>query len=120
MALMRIREMPIKAVADMVGRMLKRHVDVAHAKADRSETWSLGIDEMSIREGDSHLMVFCDRVKRKVLFACPDKDHSRADCFVQELTAHEGDPSWINLVWMDMSAAYVKRVWENFGITTVG
>jgi transposase len=126
MALMMIREMPVKAVADMVGetdtrlwRMLKRHVGVAHAKADWSETWSLGMDEMSIRKGHSYLTVFCDMVKRKVLFACPGKDHSSVDRFVEELIAHKGDPSWINLVSMDMSPAYVKGVRENFGRETV-
>lgn len=122
MVLLLMREMPVAAVARIVGeqdtrlwRMLKAHVAVAHPQVDWSQVTCVGCDEMSVRKGHRYVSVFCDLVGKRVLLALPGKDKKVWECFVGALKEHYGDPAWISEVSIDMSKAYIAGVKENLG-----
>jgi transposase len=119
-ALTLMREMPVKKVGQIVGvddmrlwRMLFAYVDEAYARLDMSEVAFVGADEMNRRKGHHYLTVFCDLVKKRVLFACEGKDAGVWERFVDALIEHNGDPRAIEQAALDMSAAYIKGVKEN-------
>lgn len=120
-ALTLMREMPMKKAGEIVGvddqrlwRMLFAHVDAAYAALDMSEVAFVGADEMNRRKGHHYLTVFCDLVEKRVLFACEGKDAGVWEAFADALIEHHGDPRAIEQAAMDMSAAYIKGVKENF------
>lgn len=122
MALLLLREMPVSAVGRVIGehdtrlwRMLKAHVAVAHPQMDWSEVTCVGCDEMSVRKGHRYVSVFCDLVKKRVLFAIPGKDKKVWESFAQALAEHNGHHRAIVEVSMDMSPSYIAGVKENIG-----
>jgi len=119
-ALLLMREMPMKQVAEMVGetdtrlwRMLFRQVDAAYAEADFSQVCCIGADEMNIRKGHNYITVFADLVAKRVIFATEGKDAQTWTRFVEELEKHNGHRHAITQASMDMSAGYKSGVAEN-------
>lgn len=104
----------IVEVDDMrLWRMLLAYVDEAYAKLEMEEVTCVGADEMNRRKGHNYLTVFCDLVRKRVLFACAGKDAKAWEAFAQALVEHNGDPRAIEQVSIDMSPAYIKGVEEN-------
>jgi transposase len=98
-----------------VWRVLKRYVDQARDQADFSEVTMVGVDETSRARGHEYITVFMDLApeKRRVLFACPGRDHETFEAFAQDLEAHHGSPAQIRDLCMDMSPAYMKGAAEH-------
>jgi transposase len=122
MALLLLREMPVRAAARQLAetdtrlwRMLHAHVAAAHPKVDWSGVVCVGCDELSARKGHRYVSVFCDLLGKRVLFAVPGKDKATWEAFVESLYAHNGHPRAITEVSLDMSAAYTAGVRENLG-----
>jgi transposase len=118
-ALLLMREMPMKKVAEMVGetdtrlwRMLFRQVDAAYREADFCNVCCVGVDELQVHKGQSYVSVFADLIKKRVLFATEGKDHTVWETFVAALEAHHGHRHALTQVSMDMSVAYQKGVKE--------
>src|SRR5271167_594214 len=112
-ALVLMREMPMRQVAELVGetdtrlwRMLFRQVEAAYAEADFSNVCCVGVDEMSVRKGQEYLSVFADLVKKRVLFATEGRDQGTWLKFVEALEKHNGHRQAITQVSQDMSPAY--------------
>jgi transposase len=121
-ALTLVREMPVKKAGEILGetdqrlwRMLHAHVDAARAKEDWSEVVWVGADEMNRKKGHNYVTVFADLEGKRVLFGVEGKDAGVWKAFADELFAHNGHPKAVTQVAIDMSAAYVKGVRENFG-----
>lgn len=119
-ALLLMREMPVRKVAQTVGetdtrlwRMLFRQVEAASAENDLSQVCCVGVDEMSVRKGQEYLSVFADLVKKRVDFATEGREGETWARFVEMLEKHNGHRHAITQVSMDMSAAYEKGVREN-------
>jgi transposase len=119
-ALTLMREMPMKKVGEIVDvegmrlwRMLLAYVDEAYAKLEMEEVICVGADEMNRRKGHNYLTVFCDLMKKRVLFATEGKDAKVWEEFAQCLLEHNGDPRAIKQASMDMSPAYIKGAEEN-------
>jgi transposase len=119
-ALVLMREMPMKKVAEAVGetdtrlwRMLFRQVDAAYAEADFSNVCCVGVDEMNVRKGQEYLSVFADLVKKRVLFATEGRDQGTWLKFVEALEKHNGHRQAITQVSQDMSPAYERGVLDN-------
>lgn len=117
LAMALLAEMPVKAVADLVGEHDTRlwrvlHHYVERARAARSDTGvrRVGIDETSARRGQNYISVFADLDAPKVLYATEDRDHQTVERFAADLTAHGGDPKEVTDVCCDMSPAYVLGV----------
>ena len=119
-ALMLMREMPVKKVAEILGvtdtrlwRLLQCHIAAARKEADFSNVTCVGVDEMSIRKGHRYISVFADLVDKRVLFATEDRDASVWPKFLEALEAHNGHRHALTQVSQDMSPAYLKGVREN-------
>ena len=119
-ALVLMREMPMRKVAEAVGetdtrlwRMLFRQVDVAYAEADFSAVCCVGADEMHVRKGHDYLTVFADLVKKRVLFATEGKDQATWTQFLTALEEHNGHRHAITQASIDMSLGYQLGVKEN-------
>ena len=121
-ALTLMREMPVKRAGEILGesdsriwRMLFAHVKAAYERLSFDNVVRLGADKMSRRKGHNYLTGFPDLVARMVLFATPRKDASDWEAFAAESLRHNGHPKAIKRVTIDMSAAYIKWVSNNFG-----
>jgi transposase len=114
-----LAEMPVKAVADLVGehdtrlwRLLHHHVAQARAKLDMGEVTRVGVDETSARRGQDYVSLFVDldAPKPRVLFATEGRDHTTVERFAADLVAHDGDPERVRDVSADMSPAFERGV----------
>src|SRR5579863_4823012 len=112
-ALVLMREMPMRQVAELVGetdtrlwRMLFRQVDAAYSEADFSGVCCVGVDEMSVRKGHEYLSVFADLLNKRVLFGAEGNGHETWRQFIETLEKHNGHRHAITQVSMDMSAGY--------------
>ena len=121
------REMPVRAVARLVGehdtrlwRLLKRRVGEARADVDFSGVRAVAVDETACRRGHDYITLFADLDRSRLLYATPGRDAAVVHRFREDLEAHGGHAGQIRDLCMDMSAAYMKGAREVFpeaGIT---
>ncbi len=114
-----LAEMPVRAVAELVGehdtrlwRLLHHHVDQARAEVSMAEVTRVGVDETSAKRGQDYVSLFVDldAPKPRVLFATEGRDHSTVARFATDLVAHGGDPVGVRDVSADMSQAFERGV----------
>jgi transposase len=117
LALALCRDLPVAQAAAMLRcsdkqlwRRITYHVDKARALDDMSSVEIVGIDETSLRRGQSYITVVHDLATKRLLFATEGRDHQTVIDFAADLTAHGGDPGQVRHVCQDMSAAYTKGV----------
>ena len=115
------REMPVKAVADLVGendtrlwRILHHYVEAARAEEDYSEVRQVGVDETASKRGHNYISLFVDLERSKVLFATEGKDANTVSAFQQDLQAHGGVAEQIEEICMDMSPAFIQGAQRTF------
>jgi transposase len=117
-----VAEMPVKAVAGLVGehdtkiwRVVHHYVDEAVEAQDLSEMEELGIDDTSFRKGQSYVSVFCDLApsERRAVFVADGRGQETVAQFAGFLGAHGGCPEKIKEVCQDMSGAYLAGVREH-------
>ena len=116
-----VREMPVSAVARLVGehdtriwRVLDYYVDAARAEADFSEVRRVGVDETASKRGHNYISLFVDLERSRVLYATEGRDASVLGAFKADLEAHGGRPEEVGEISMDMSPAFRKGVAEHF------
>ena len=114
-----VREMPVKAVAALLGehdtrlwRVLDHYVQSARAQVDHSEVKRVGIDETSARRGQDYVALFFDLDQRRLLFGTEGKGHETVKAFAADLKEHNGAPENITAACIDMSKAFIKGVNE--------
>ena len=116
------KEMPVKALAGLVGeedkriwRIVHHYVDQAVDAQNLAETEQVGIDDTSFRRGQDYVTVFCDLdpSERRAVFVTEGRDAQTVEQFACFLEAHGGDPGRITEVCQDMSAAYLAGVREH-------
>jgi len=114
-----LAQMPVKAVADLVGehdtrlwRLLHHHVEQARATLDLAKVSRVGVDETSAKRGQDYVSLFVDldAPKPRVIFATEGRDHSTVARFAADLAAHGGDPAGVRDVSADMSPAFERGV----------
>lgn len=120
MALLLMREMPVKSAAQIMcetdtrlWRMLAHHVKAAYTALDFSNVTHVGVDETAARKGHKYITIFADLVRKRVLYAVPERDSSTWKAFVKEFNKHGGNRKEISCVSMDMSSAFKKGVEDN-------
>ena len=113
------KEMPVRALAGLVGeedkriwRIVHHYVDQAVEAQNLAETEQVGIDDTSFRRGQDYVTVFCDLdpSERRAVFVTEGRDAQTVEQFAGFLEAHGGDPDRITEVSQDMSAAYLAGV----------
>jgi transposase len=110
-----VREMPVKAVADLVGeydkriwRIVHHYVDAAVDAQNLEGVERVGIDETSSRRGHEYVSVFADLDERRGVFVVEGRDHETVQAFSLFLETHGGDPGQVKEVSQDMSEAFLK------------
>jgi transposase len=112
-----VAEMPVRAVADLVGehdtrlwRVLHHYVERARAGRSDRNVRRVGIDETSARRGQDYISLFVDLDHSRVLYATGGRDHDTVERFAADLKAHRGKPGKITDVCCDMSPAFVLGI----------
>src|SRR6266540_737487 len=112
-----VAEMPVRAVAELVGehdtrvwRVVHHDVDAARAREDLSTVERVGIDETSFRRGQDYVTLFADLDRSRCVFATPGRDADSVTRFVADLRAHGGEPDQVTEVCQDMSEPYLLGV----------
>ena len=112
-----VREMPVKAVADLldvgddrIWRVVTHYVEAARAEEDFSTVTAVGIDETAARRGHDYITLVHDLEARRLLFACEGRDQSTLARFVEDLEEHGGDAGCISAACIDMSRSYIAGV----------
>jgi transposase len=115
-----VREMPVNAVARLVGehdtriwRVLDYHVKEARARQDFSEVKTICIDEKSYRRGHRYVTFVMDLAVRRLLFGTVGRDGDTVAAFVKDLKAHNGSEEHIQDVCCDLSPAFIKGIREH-------
>jgi transposase len=113
------KEMPIRALAGLVGehdtriwRVVHHYVEAARARQDLSDVRRLGVDETSFRRGQDYVTVFADIDRSRAIFATEGRDASTYAAFVKDLAAHGGHGEQITEVCQDMSEAFLSGALE--------
>jgi len=120
LALSLCRELPVSQAARQLRVAAKRlwtridfYIQAARAKDDMSQVRRIGVDETSVKKGHEYITVVHDLDAKRLLFACPGRDHTTLADFAQDLKAHGGEPAAVEHACMDMSAAYTKGVTQS-------
>jgi transposase len=115
-----VKQMPVKAVATLIGeqdtrlwRVLNHYVYRARDEVELSEVSRVGIDETSSKRGHNYISVFVDLDKTRVIYATEGKDSETIDDFIADFKNHNGNPDAIEEVCCDMSPAFIKGVEES-------
>jgi transposase len=109
-----VKEMPVAAVAALIGetdmrvwRVVHYYVDEAVEAQDLSQTERVGIDETSSRRGQDYVSVFADLDERRAVFVTEGRDQGTVQAFSCFLETHDGDVQRVTEVCQDMSEAYL-------------
>lgn len=121
-----VQVMPVLAAARIVGehdtrvwRVVRHHVDAAHAKQDWSNVVDLAVDETSVRKRHSYATAFVDLTNlhkegARLLHMHEGKSGETLGEFKKQMPGHGADPSAIENIAMDMSPAFKKGVADHF------
>lgn len=116
-----VKEMPVKAVAELVGehdtriwRVLHHYVSRAREAEDFSCVRQVGIDETSSKRGHNYITLAVDLERSKVLFATEGRDSGTLAAFRADLEAHGAHADQIEEMTLDISPAFIKGVNEQF------
>lgn len=110
-------EMPVRAVADLVGehdtriwRIVRHYVGQAVKLQDVSSTRAVGVDETASRRGHKYVTFFFDLQEKRLIYATPGKDADTVTRFAQNLTSRGCNPSQVEQIACDMSPAFIKGI----------
>jgi transposase len=110
-----VAEMPVKALAGLVGehdkriwRIVHHYVDEAVESQDLATVERVGIDETSSRRGHEYVTVFADLDERRGVFVVEGRDHETVSAFSCFLATHGGSSEQVKEVSQDMSEAFLK------------
>lgn len=120
LAMLLCAHMPVAEAAGILAiedtrlwRVVGHHVEEAYARESWKDVRRILIDETSARRGHRYVTNIIDADTRRLLFMTEGRDSSTVAAFVEQMRAHGADPAQIELVSMDMSAAYFKGVNEH-------
>jgi len=115
-----VSEMPVNAVARLVGehdtrlwRVIHHYVERARARLDLSAVTRVAIDETAAKRGQNYITLFVDIDQASTVFAVEGKDAGTVAAFADDLRAHGGEPNAVSQVCIDMSAAFIKGTADN-------
>jgi transposase len=126
-----VREMPVSAVAALVGehdtrlwRIVRHYVGRAHAAQDWGGIQAVAIDETATRKGQRYATVVVEidlkaESEARLLFMTADRTAASVGEFAAAMPAHGANPQQVLMTAIDMSAAYQKGVAEYLPLSRV-
>lgn len=115
-----VREMPVNKVSQIIKvddnklwRMMEYYNEAARRQADYSKVTQLGVDETSRAKGHDYVSLFVDLSARRTVFVTEGKGAETISAFIQDFKTHQGSPTNITDVSIDMSPAFIKGITEN-------
>jgi transposase len=109
-----VAEMPVAAVAALIGeedkriwRIVHHYVDRAVEAQDLSGLERAGLDETSSRRGQNYVSVFADLDERRAVYVTEGRDQGTVQEFSCFLETHGGEVGKVTEVCQDMSQAYL-------------
>ncbi|MFC1543941.1 ISL3 family transposase [Gemmatimonadota bacterium] len=116
-----VREMPVRAVARLVGehdtriwRILHHYVDYARSQASYSEVTHVGIDETSRAKRYKYISVLVDLDQPRVIFATDGNGSATLKLFKEDLEDHGGCSEQVEDFCLDMWPAYISGITQHF------
>ncbi|BAS26337.1 transposase [Limnochorda pilosa] len=113
------REMPVNALAKMVGehdtrlwRIIRHHTAEAVERQDLSEVRRVGVDETASRRWHHYITLFLDLERVRMIFGTSGRDRGTVAAFAGHLARHGGNPEVIAEVTCEMSPAYIHGTQE--------
>lgn len=125
------KQMPVSAVADLLGehqgriwRIIHHYVGKAHARQDWSEVETLGVDETATRKGHKYATVVVDIDSKgdraaRLLFMTPGHTADSLGEFVAQMPLHGACPEQVKVAAIDMGRAYRKGVAEHLPLAEI-
>ena len=120
-----VKEMPVSAVGALVAehdtrlwRIVRHYVDAAHAAQRWNEIRAVAIDETATRKGHRYATVVVEidlewKREARLLFMTPERTAASVGQFVEAMDAHGASGQQVQVVAIDMSAAYQKGAAEH-------
>lgn len=115
-----VREMPVAAVAKLIGehdtklwRVVHHYVEEARAKVDLSQVRKVGVDETASRRGHNYISLFFDLEEKRLVFGTEGRGAETVGEFVRDLEAHGGSSEAVGQMCCDMSPAFIAGVREH-------
>ncbi len=115
-----VREMPVNKVSQIIKvddnklwRMMQYYNEAARQQEDYSKVTQVGVDETSRAKGHDYVSLFVDLCGRRTVFVAEGKGSETISAFIQDFKAHQGSPTNITDVSIDMSPAFIKGISEN-------
>jgi transposase len=115
-----VKEMPVKAVAGLIGetdmrvwRVMHHYVGEAVEAQDLSGLGRAGIDETSAKRGQDYVSVFADLDERRAVYVTEGRDQGTVQEFSCFLETHGGEVRRVREVCQDMSEAYLAGSLEH-------
>ena len=112
-----VREMPVAAVAKLVGehdtrlwRVVHHYIDEARERLDFLKVTRVGVDETASRRGHNYVSLFFDMDGKRLMFGTEGREGETVHRFRDDLMVHRGDPERIRQVCCDMSPAFIAGV----------
>jgi transposase len=114
------KEMPVSQIGKLVDehdtriwRIVRHHVQRAHAKKNYAKVTNVGCDETSSRKGHNYVTVFADMNNGEVIYVTKGKNSQTIKAFAEELSNHGAKPEQITDIAIDMSPAFISGVNEH-------
>jgi len=118
--MMLAKDMPVKAIARLVGehdtclwRVLHHYTEEARSRLDMSEVQEVGMDETSSKRGHNYISIFVDMDEPRVVFATEGRDAATVGTFKDDLQEHGGASDNVREVCCDMSPAFIAGIEEH-------
>jgi transposase len=110
-----VREMPVAAVAGLVGetgmriwRIVHHYVDLAVDAQNLESVERVGVDETASRRAHEYVSVLADLDQRRGVFVVEGRDHETVQAFSCFLETHAGERAKVKEVSQDISEALLK------------
>ena len=114
-----VKEMPVSAVARILGetdkrlwRVVEHYVELGLEKQNLKELKKVGIDETASKKGHKYVSLFVDLEKSNVVYVAEGKNAETVEGFSKHLDNQNGKAETITAVSCDMSPAFIKGVGE--------
>jgi transposase len=92
----------------VIGRMVRRYVQMGLANTPVEDVETIGIDETSIAKGHNYMTVISDLEKKQVLAVSLGKDRGAAEKALKQICLRGLDKSKVKYICMDLSPAYIS------------